>query len=97
MPSGMRLKLLRSDLPGEAYAEYEVWQQNPGGPTVLKETLKLFVRDGQGAAVGVDVTGCNAPTPDEALDKAAEWLERLAEAIRNRDRKAPTLPIYPTM
>jgi hypothetical protein len=92
MPSGIKLKQLASHLPGEAAAEYEIWHQKDR--MILKETMKLHVREGQGAAIALEITGCNAPTAEEAMDKLAEWLERIAAALKERERTEVQIPIY---
>jgi len=92
MPQGIELKKIQSTVRGEAYAEYEVWHQD--GSLILKETLKVHVRNGQGAGCAIEVSGCCAPTVEEAMDKMVGWLERIALTLRERKKTEVNVPLY---
>ena len=90
--SDVRLNSLTPRGRGSATCEYIVRHSTPGARgTTLEQTLKLSVDSGS-AAVSMDTTECEAETADEALDRFAIWLQRLAIAIEGRDRSR-TLPL----
>ncbi len=92
MPSGIELKKIQSTVRGEAAAEYEIWHQD--GKMILKETLKVHVRNGQGAACAIEISGCCASTVEDSLDKLADWLARLSETLKNRTKSDVNVPLY---
>jgi hypothetical protein len=92
-PLELKLKSVACHIGGEANAEYDVAFQDLDNRTVITERIKMHVANGT-AALELNVSGCIAPTADEALNKMADWLEGLAETIRKRNKAENTIPIY---
>ncbi len=59
------------------------------GTTLGLEVRLTISREGLNASMLIE--GPCMSTPDDALDKLAEWLERSAEALRRRDEGAMAL------
>jgi hypothetical protein len=88
----IQLKTLRSEIPGDVYAEYTV--SNQKDRMILSQDLQLHVRRGQGAVVTMIFEDCSAPTPDEAIDRLADWMERLAKELKGRQSSEMSIPIW---
>lgn len=80
---------------------YEAVHVNPGrAGTHLAQDIRLrqhrhFGRfDARIEAHAVIEPTLEAGTPEEALDKLADWAERLALAIRNRGTAANRVPVF---
>lgn len=68
---------------------YTVLHSTPGRDgTVLSHPLTLTVGGG-GCSCSMEVVGCQGATPDEALDRMAVWLRRLAEGLEKRALSVP--------
>lgn len=75
---------------------YEARHANPGRSTTL--TLDVLVRRdtlfGHVKASAVLAPSVEAGTAEEALDKLADWAERLALAIRHRGEASNDVPVF---
>jgi hypothetical protein len=69
--------------------EYEVTHSNEdttleGG--VLVEALDPNFYTDPKVLCTLELSGCEAPTVEESLDKMADWCERIAKGLRERRR-----------
>lgn len=87
----LETKSVRVDF-GRAISDVAIAFQDLEAGTVISEILKLHTEAGACAA-GLVVTGCVAPTTDEAMDKLAHWLDAFSRCLRERDR-TKSFPIF---
>jgi ribosome-associated translation inhibitor RaiA len=85
------------DSIGSVNVVYEITHQS--GNMVLTQDMIMQVPSTRFAQREIKVivlaVEAVADTPEAALDKAADYLERMAHAIRSRKpQEAPTVPIY---
>ena len=92
--TGLRLARMRRDEMNRAVFTYELQHSTPGRDgTTLRLELELTVGlDGTESAFTFDGPSC--ATPDAALDKMAEGLERSAAAIRARKTDGFMVPMF---
>lgn len=69
--------------PAGLVAKYEVSHSTPGRDgTTLTASCTIMIRGKCYASLAID--SADGKTPDEALDKMATWLRRLADGIEQR-------------
>lgn len=79
-------------LPAGFVAQYKVRHSTPGRDgTTLTAPLKLAVRADK-CWCTLETDECEAATPDEALDRMAAWLRRLADGIEQR-KPSTSIPL----
>lgn len=79
----LHLKTIEATATGLS-AKYSLTHSTPGREgTVLEQSLTLRITADR-CWCEVEVTGCDGPTTDVALDKMAAWLRRLADGLQTR-------------
>ncbi len=69
---------------GDLRLTYRAWHSTPGAEgTVVDQIVDMDVRPGK-TTVAIAIDECEAPTPDEALQRLSRWLRRLADGIDQR-------------
>lgn len=89
--SGIKLKSAKRDEARDMVLTYELSHSGPETVLNLDMTLTSDYRDGSFRAA-IAMSPPASASPDEALDKLAEWMERSAAAIRSRGR-GPLVPV----
>lgn len=81
----LELKSVNVISRGELRAEYELTHSTPGREgTTLEEPLVLRISPGGHTLCTLHIDDCKGDTTNEALDRMAIWLRRLADGIENR-------------
>ena len=76
---------------------YEATHTRGGrNPTTLRQDIEIQQRHGRPVvSASLQMAGCEAPTTEEALDRLADWCERVAKAIRGRGEPRVAVLEYP--
>lgn len=76
---------------------YEVTHTRGGrNPTTLRQDIEIQQHlDRPMASAALRILDCEAPTAEEALDRMADWCERIAKAIRGRGEPRLAVLQYP--
>jgi hypothetical protein len=92
MRTGIRL-ITFSDKPSQVTNPTAVYAVEHLGPeTTLTENLKVVFTPVKTVRAEISME-VERDTLDEALDKLADNLWRVSEAIKNRNKNSPTLPL----
>lgn len=83
--SGIKLKSAQRNEVRDLVAVYALSHSGPENTLDLNLVVTEDCRDGAFRA-SIDVESPAFDSPDAALDKLAEWLERAAAAVRARER-----------
>jgi hypothetical protein len=87
----IHLKKVEEKYRGCLEAKYGLKHITPGpGGTHLEQDLTLTI-DRDGATASITLTDCRGSSPEEAMERMANWLRRMAIAIEQR--KGESIPV----
>lgn len=88
----IKLKTVTANDMGDLEATYVV--KHASSETHLELEMQIHVRRyDDKVTASMDVESPAFDTPDEAMDKLADWLERSAAGIRSRSKDGVTLQV----